>query len=146
MAGPRAAGRRAAAVAVRPAARPGHGDHRGPARWRGLLVCAIDGTTMTIPDSSRNLATYGKQANNHGGSGHPLLRLVALAACGTHTLIGAVFGPASCGEETTSGASGAVCMPCMPVSSDGVALGRIAAGRGLRCLSKSRSVRHCLRS
>jgi hypothetical protein len=23
----------------------------GPARWRGLLVCAIDGTTMTIPDS-----------------------------------------------------------------------------------------------
>jgi hypothetical protein len=50
----------------------------GSARWCGLLVCAIDGTTMTIPDSARNLAAYGKQAGNHGGSGYPLLRLVAL--------------------------------------------------------------------
>lgn len=55
----------------------------GPARWCGLLVCAIDGTTMTIPDSLRNLAAYGKQAGNHGGSGYPLLRLVAVVACGT---------------------------------------------------------------
>jgi hypothetical protein len=69
-----------------------------PVRWHGLLVCAIDGTTMTIPDSPRNLAAYGKQAGNHGGSGYPLLRLVALAACGTRTIIDAVFGPASCGE------------------------------------------------
>jgi Insertion element 4 transposase N-terminal/Transposase DDE domain len=71
----------------------------GSVRWHGLLVCAIDGTTMTIPDSPRNLAAYGKQAGNHGGSGYPLLRLVALAACGTRTLIDAVFGPASCGEQ-----------------------------------------------
>jgi hypothetical protein len=70
----------------------------GPVRWCGLLVCAIDGTTMTIPDSPRNLAVYGKQAGNHGGSGYPQLRLVALAACGTRTIIDAVFGPASCGE------------------------------------------------
>jgi transposase IS4-like protein/DDE family transposase len=70
----------------------------GSVRWHGLLVCAIDGTTMTIPDSPRNLAAYGKQAGNHGGSGYPLLRLVTLAACGTRTLIDAVFGPASCGE------------------------------------------------
>ena len=71
----------------------------GSVRWHGLLVCAIDGTTMTVPDSPRNLAAYGKQAGNHGGSGYPLLRLVALAACGTRTLIDAVFGPASCGEQ-----------------------------------------------
>ncbi len=70
----------------------------GSVRWGGLLVCAIDGTTMTIPDSPGNLAVYGKQACNHGGSGYPLLRLVALAACGTRTIIDAVFGPASCGE------------------------------------------------
>ena len=70
----------------------------GSVRWHGLLVCAIDGTTMTIPDSPRNLAAYDKQAGSHGGSGYPLLRLVALAACGTRTLIDAVFGPASCGE------------------------------------------------
>jgi hypothetical protein len=70
----------------------------GPVRWGGLLVCAIDGTTMTIPDSPRNLAAYSKQAGNHGGSGYPLLRLVALVACGTRTVIDAVFGPTSCGE------------------------------------------------
>jgi hypothetical protein len=70
----------------------------GSVRWCGLLVCAIDGTTMSIPDSARNLAAYGKQAGSHGGSGYPLLRLVALTACGTRTLIDAVFGPASCGE------------------------------------------------
>jgi hypothetical protein len=70
----------------------------GSVRWCGLLVCAIDGTTMTVPDSPRNLAVYAKQAGNHGGSGYPLLRLVALVACGTRTVIDAVFGPASCGE------------------------------------------------
>jgi len=71
----------------------------GSVRWHGLLVCAIDGTTMAIPDSPRNLAAYSKQAGSHGGSGYPLLRLVALAACGTRTIIDAVFGPASCGEQ-----------------------------------------------
>lgn len=70
----------------------------GSVRWRGLLVCAIDGTTMTVADSPRNLAAYDKQPGNHGGSGYPLLRLVALVACGTRTVIDAVFGPASCGE------------------------------------------------
>ena len=98
---PAPGGRRAAAVAVRPAARPGHGDHRaGAVRWwRGLLVCAIDGTTLTVPDSPANLdPLHGKQAGNHGGIGYPQLRLVALVACGTRTLIDAVFGPASCGE------------------------------------------------
>jgi hypothetical protein len=69
-----------------------------PVRWHGLLVCAIDGTTMTIPDSPRNLAAYAKQAGSHGGSGYPLLRLVALVTCGTRTIIDAVFGPTSAGE------------------------------------------------
>lgn len=80
---------------------------RGPAAaaaasgvyWCGLLVCAIDGTTMTVPDGPRNLAAYTKQAGNHGGSGYPLLRLVGLVACGTRTIIDAVFGPVSIGEQ-----------------------------------------------
>jgi len=70
----------------------------GGVRWCGLLVCAIDGTTMAIPDGARNLAVYTKQAGNHGGSGYPLLRLVALVACGTRTVIDAAFGPTSRGE------------------------------------------------
>lgn len=80
---------------------------RGPAagrqpgtRWRGLLVCAIDGTVLTVPDSPRTRARFTKQAGNHGGTGYPQVRLVALVACGTRTLIDAVFGPTTLGETT----------------------------------------------
>ena len=81
---------------------------RGPAvtmgqrgsRWRGLLVCAIDGTTLTVPDNPRMLARFTKQRGNHGGTGYPQVRLVALLACGTRTVIDAVFGPTTLGETT----------------------------------------------
>jgi hypothetical protein len=73
----------------------------GAARWRGLLVCAIDGTVMTVADSQANLAAYAKQKGGAtGGSSYPQLRLLALVACGTRTVIDAVFGPCSCGETT----------------------------------------------
>jgi hypothetical protein len=67
-------------------------------RWRGLLVCAIDGTTMFAPDSTANLTWLPRQAGSHGGSGYPMIRLVALVACGTRTLLDAVFGPLGIGE------------------------------------------------
>lgn len=77
---------------------------RGPAapaiRWRGLLVCAIDGTTMTVPDSPANLTEYRKHRCNNGGSGYPQIRLTSLLACGTRTLIDAVFGTTDTGELT----------------------------------------------
>jgi hypothetical protein len=77
---------------------------RGPAapaiRWRGLLVCAIDGTTMTVPDSPANLTAYRKHRCNHGGSGYPQIRLTAVVACGTRVLIDAVFGTTDLGELT----------------------------------------------
>jgi hypothetical protein len=74
------------------------GPPTGAARWRGLLVCAIDGTSMFLPDSAANLAVYPRQAGSHGGSGYPMLRLVAVVACGTRTLIDAVFTPITTGE------------------------------------------------
>src|SRR5580693_3213140 len=51
---------------------------RGPspadARWRGLLVCAVDGTVMTVADSAANLAVYHKQRGGAtGGSSYPQL-------------------------------------------------------------------------
>jgi Insertion element 4 transposase N-terminal/Transposase DDE domain len=69
-------------------------------RWRGLLVCAIDGTTMTVPDSPANLTAYRKHRCNHGGSGYPQIRLTALVACGTRALLDAVFGTTDLGELT----------------------------------------------
>src|SRR5262249_26469881 len=47
-----------------------------------------------------NLAAFGRQAGTHGGSGYPLLRLVAVVACGTRTVIDAVFAPIHVAETT----------------------------------------------
>jgi len=79
---------------------------RGPAAttataavsWRGLLLVAIDGTVMSMPDSPANLTAYLTQRGNHGGSGYPMMRLTAVVACGTRNLINAVFDPISTGE------------------------------------------------
>jgi len=81
---------------------------RGPAAtaggsgvwWRGLLVCAIDGTTISVPDSAANVTTFGRQTGHHGGSGYPLLRLLAVVCCGTRSVVDAVFGTYRAGETT----------------------------------------------
>lgn len=72
--------------------------------WRGLLVCAVDGTTLTVPDRPANLAWLTKGGGNHGGTGYPQVRLLALLACGTRTVIDAVFGPTTSGETTYAAA------------------------------------------
>lgn len=79
---------------------------RGPAvttaghavRWRGLLVTAIDGTTMSVADADAVRTCYRKQRGNHGGAGYPALRLSVLLTCGTRSVIDAVFSPVSTGE------------------------------------------------
>jgi Insertion element 4 transposase N-terminal/Transposase DDE domain len=68
--------------------------------WRGLLVCAIDGTTLDVPDTPGHRARLGKGSNQYtAAAGYPQLRLVALVACGTRAIIDAVFGPTAEGEE-----------------------------------------------
>jgi hypothetical protein len=81
---------------------------RGPAAglatkgvyWRGLLVTAIDGTMMCCPDTAANLQVYHRGGGFHGGTGYPMVRLLALVACGTRTVIDATFGAGSVGETT----------------------------------------------
>jgi hypothetical protein len=76
----------------------------GPVRWRGLLVCAIDGTTLSVADSAANLARFSKQRGGRtGGSSYPMLRLVTVMACGTRSVMDAVFGPITSGETTYAG-------------------------------------------
>jgi len=73
----------------------------GSARWKGLLVCALDGTTMSVADSRANLTEFSKQRGGAtGGSAYPMLRLLAVVACGTRTVIDAVYGPITSGETT----------------------------------------------
>jgi hypothetical protein len=77
---------------------------RGPAvgapRWRGLLVCAIDGTSLFTPDTPANVAAFGRAGGGNGPSGYPMLRMLTVVACGTRTMLDAVFGTVSVGETT----------------------------------------------
>lgn len=73
------------------------------ARWRGLLVVAVDGTLLPVSDTPANLTVFAKQRCNHGSGGYPQVRLAALVACGTRAVIGATFGSATVGELEYAG-------------------------------------------
>jgi hypothetical protein len=67
----------------------------GKSRWShicGLLAVAWDGTTVTAPASSENIAAFGEVRGRKPGH-YPQVRLVTLIACGTRALLGAAMGP-----------------------------------------------------
>ena len=68
------------------------GPAAGAARWRGLLVCAIDGTSVFVPDSAANVAEFGRHGGGHAQAAYPMLRLLTVVACGTRTVVDVVFG------------------------------------------------------
>jgi hypothetical protein len=75
-------------------------------RWRGLALYGVDGTTLRVPDSATNRATFGGQsagASGRGDSGYPMVRLTALMALRSHLLAGASFGPYSVDEREYAG-------------------------------------------
>jgi hypothetical protein len=77
------------------------GPPAGAPRWRGWLLCAIDGTTLSVPNGEPNVSAYGRHAAGpNGDSGYPMVRLLAVVACGTRTILGAVFGSCDSGETT----------------------------------------------
>jgi hypothetical protein len=69
-------------------------------RWRGRLVCAVDGTILGCPDAPANLTVYQRGGSYNGGTGYPLARVLALVACGTRTIIDATFGTDRVGETS----------------------------------------------
>jgi hypothetical protein len=62
------------------------------------LVTAIDGTILGCPDTPANLAVYHRGGSGRGDTGYPLVRVLALVACGTRTVMDAVFGTDRIGE------------------------------------------------
>ncbi|WP_255413945.1 IS4 family transposase [Pseudonocardia sp. MH-G8] len=67
--------------------------------WRGRLVTAVDGTILCCPDTAANLAEFSKGGSSRGTTtGYPMVRVLALVACGTRTIIDAVFGTDRVGE------------------------------------------------
>lgn len=70
--------------------------------WKGLALYGLDGTTIRVPDTEENWATFGGHLGNglRAGSAYPTLRMVALMALRSHVLAAARFGPYSSGEVT----------------------------------------------
>ena len=70
--------------------------------WRRLRLVAIDGTVLDVPDTPSNQAHFGKPGSGRGEKkgAFPQARVVALAECGTHTIIGAEIGACTTGETT----------------------------------------------
>ncbi|MGW8358540.1 IS4 family transposase [Streptomyces wedmorensis] len=70
------------------------------ARWAGLLVVAVDGTYLDVPDAPATRAHLGKGSNRFNTAGYPQICLTALVACGTRAVLDAAFGPRTTGETT----------------------------------------------
>ncbi|MHB8244660.1 MAG: IS4 family transposase [Acidimicrobiales bacterium] len=70
--------------------------------WRGLRLVAIDGTVFDLPDTPANEEHFGRPGSGRGEAkgAFPQARVVALAECGTHAIIGAEIGPCTSGETT----------------------------------------------
>lgn len=68
--------------------------------WRELRLVAIDGTVLDVPDTASNQAHFGRpgSARGEGKGAFPQARVVALAECGTHAIIGAQIGACTTGE------------------------------------------------
>jgi hypothetical protein len=72
-----------------------HWSHASAAQdqWRGLSVYAMDGTTLSVPDTEENREAFHLPATGRGQSGYPKVRVVTLMAARSHLLVDAVIGP-----------------------------------------------------
>lgn len=71
-------------------------------KWRGLSLYGLDGTTLRVPDSAENRATFGGAyaGPGRGESGYPLVRAVAVMALRSHLLSAFRFADYATGETT----------------------------------------------
>lgn len=77
---------------------PAAGPATGGVWWRGRLVTAVDGTSLCCPDTDANLSRYRKGGGGNGPTGYPMVRLLALVACGTRACPPVAFGSTALGE------------------------------------------------
>ena len=61
-------------------------------RWRGRPVRLVDGTTVTMPDTPANQATYPQPRSQKPGLGFPLCRMVGILCLGSGAVLNAAIG------------------------------------------------------
>ena len=60
--------------------------------WRGRRVRLVDGTTVTLPDTPANQATYPQQSGQKPGLGFPICRIVGITCLASGALLNAIMG------------------------------------------------------
>ena len=65
----------------------------------GLRLMALDGTVEDVPDTTRNVAAFGRQLGARGDSAFAQIQAVYLAECGTHTIVDGGFWPCRTSER-----------------------------------------------
>jgi hypothetical protein len=69
-------------------------------RWRGLLLCAMDGFQVRVPDTPGNREYFGSSGTADNSSPYPQVRAVLVIAVAVKATLGMEFGPSSAGEQT----------------------------------------------
>ena len=67
--------------------------------WHGRHVKLVDGTTVSMPDTSKNQAVYPQSSSQRPGVGFPIARMVVLLSLATAMICGMAIG-AYAGKET----------------------------------------------
>jgi putative transposase len=67
--------------------------------WHGRQVTLVDGTTLTMPDTTANQEVYPQMSTQDPGCGFPILRMVLLLSLATASLTGMAWAPYQ-GKET----------------------------------------------
>jgi hypothetical protein len=76
-------------------------DQREPGLYvNGLLVCALDGLMVDLPDTPANRARFGSAGGKDNTGPFPQLRAVIMVACRTRGALAAAVGPTRRGEQT----------------------------------------------
>jgi hypothetical protein len=121
-----------------------------PGSWlAGRRLMAIDGTCLDVADTVENSQFFGRAGVNKGErSAFPMVRMVALAECGTHAMVDAELGSYDTAEVVLAGPLLDRLEPGMLVTADrgftGFALWRRAAASGADLLWRVRTGRNAL--
>jgi hypothetical protein len=66
--------------------------------YRGLRLLTLDGFNLAVADSPDNALLFGRHANQHGASGYPAVRVVALMEAASHATLDYELGHGSASE------------------------------------------------
>lgn len=67
--------------------------HREAMSWKGMLLVALDGTTLKVPDSPENRRRFGLPGSNRGRAAFPQMRALFLVSAKLRFILGAIFAP-----------------------------------------------------